>query len=80
MLPSEREVLRQDLADCAGLAEYPFGGECAFDGVPAARGRSAPDELLREADRLAALIGHAEQLERMLRDHAAGGALRADEI
>lgn len=80
VLPQERQALRVTVTHSSGADEYPFSED---ESSPYSRDLDTvrtPTELLEEADQLAKFITEARQLERMLRDHAAGGTLRADQI
>ncbi|MFF4417445.1 hypothetical protein ACFYY8_33390 [Streptosporangium sp. NPDC001559] len=66
----ERNVLREELAS-ATIGDYPIDDrELGRSGLRVA----TSEELLEEADELAVLVQHAQAMERMLRDHAAGRA------
>ncbi|MFJ2034003.1 hypothetical protein [Streptosporangium sp. NPDC087985] len=75
----ERDVLRGQLATQMGVKKYPFkddseGGEIASDQVMRF---FVAERLRKEADVLAELSRRALELERMLRDHAAGWSTSA---
>ncbi|MEV4365391.1 hypothetical protein [Nonomuraea sp. NPDC049625] len=78
VLRYERGALRQEVAQHFGVDRYHFSDEYLHD--PDAQGPYGPSQLLHEADRLSQLTRAARQLEVLLRDHAAGGTLRADQV
>jgi hypothetical protein len=78
VLHYERGALRHAVARHFGLDRYHFSDEYAHN--PATEGPYGPRQLLHEADRLSQLAYTAQQLERLLRDHATGGTLRADQV
>ncbi|MET7338220.1 hypothetical protein [Nonomuraea sp. NPDC005650] len=78
VLRYERGAPRQAVARYFGVDRYHFTDESLHD--PDAQGAYGPSRLLHEADRLSQLDRAAQQLEVLLRDHAAGGALRADQV
>ncbi|MER6171329.1 hypothetical protein [Streptosporangium sp. NPDC001681] len=83
VLPQERDAARLDLAKYVSLDDYPFGAEetSGHENDPYDGGISrTPEQLLEEADQLAELARRATQLEKLLRDHAAGGTTRADQM
>ncbi|SDM76993.1 hypothetical protein [Nonomuraea jiangxiensis] len=76
----ERQVLRMELADAFGAEVYPFSYDERRPYDRRVEDARTPQQLLAEADRLGEFIRQARQLEGMLRDHATGGSIKADEI
>ncbi|MGR6915394.1 hypothetical protein ACU635_14210 [[Actinomadura] parvosata] len=78
VLGYERDALRCKLSQAGRDGQYPIGhsSDDPYDSTQP----FANEQLLEEADQLAELARRAQHLERMLRDHAAGGQLRADQL
>ncbi|WP_336214771.1 hypothetical protein [Nonomuraea sp. LPB2021202275-12-8] len=77
VLGYERDALRYDLMRISSREEYPIGKIPNFhEGTEP----FVPKHLLHEANLLAGHIRCAQRIERMLRDHAAGGTIRADQL
>ncbi|MFC7582465.1 hypothetical protein ACFQYP_00645 [Nonomuraea antimicrobica] len=78
VLGYERDALRHKLAQASREDQYPIGHpmDDAYDSTTP----FTHEQLLAEADELAELVRRAQQVERLLRDHAAGGQLQADQL
>ncbi|MEQ4717882.1 hypothetical protein [Nonomuraea sp. B19D2] len=76
----ERQALRAELAHTFGADEYPYSDDETSPYRHNLDDTNTPEQLLAEADQIADLIQDAQRLERLLRDHAAGSNLRADQV
>lgn len=77
VLPYERNALRERLAAFTANNEYPLGDDHDEVSLSGALRGGSSEELRQEAQGLAEIARCAMELERMLRDHAAGWSTTA---
>lgn len=75
----ERDTVRRSLSRYLGLEAYPLDAQGAYE-IQAPDGFTTAEHLFAEANALAALADRASLVERIIRDHLAGGAGSAAQI